>query len=85
MTLSLKKLKSLKTRVNGRGLTRYQEQNASNENRLNIQNQNLTHAFSLIRSHCKYLSLIASTLFNSNMLSKYTRHGYKLEILFKQM
>lgn len=41
----IKKLKSLKTRVNGRGLTRYQDQNASNDIRLNIQNQNLTNTF----------------------------------------
>ena len=45
MKLSLKKLKSLKTRVNGRGLTRYNDQNASNDIRLNIQNQNLTNTF----------------------------------------
>ena len=41
----IKKLKSLKTRVNGRVLKRYQEQNASNDIRLNLQNQNLTNAF----------------------------------------
>ena len=40
MKLSLKK-----TQNSGRGLTRYQDQNASNDIRLNIQNQNLTNTF----------------------------------------
>ena len=34
-----------KTQNSGRGLKRYQDQNASNDIRLNIQNQNLTNTF----------------------------------------